>query len=218
MSGDSSYPERPEHAGWSSSFPRFRETPARVIRSSLMSFVGSPSVEQVRAWDESIGPLQVEVAEVLAQNSRAASYAAILEYELPLEYRRPDAILLLANAVLVLELKGKGVVTPADVDQAGGYARDLRAYHRECATRPVCAALVLTQAQGILGEEAGVRVVGPDAVDSVVATLDQGGAFDPVPVDRFLSQDAYRPLPTLVEAAREPVSYTHLTLPTTERV
>ena len=201
-----SYPEAGPH-GWSSDFRAFREAPAAYIRQSLADFIRDASPEQVRAWDESIPPLQREVGEVIEHDRRATEFAAILEYELPLEYRRPDVILLLARSVMVLELKGKSWIDQADVDQAAGYARDLRAYHRECEDRPVKPVLVLMRAFGRLAANAGVDVVGPDVLDDLAAVEDAGGAtagapglLDPA---RFLAEDAYRPLPSLVEAARE---------------
>src|SRR6476469_276 len=120
-----------------------------------------------------------------------------------MEQRRPDVILLIGGAVLVLELKGKHAPEIADVDQAAAYARDLRAYHRECAERPVEAALVLTRASGRLGDVAGVPVVGIDAVDGLAADIRGRGTSAQLSRAAFLDPDAYRPLPTIVEAARE---------------
>ena len=88
------YPVRDEHAearhGWASSFPVFRAARASEVVAQLSAFIGDPSTEQVRAWDESIPPLQGQVDEVLNHETRASGYEAILEYELPLEFRRPD--------------------------------------------------------------------------------------------------------------------------------
>lgn len=205
--GEVEYPVAGDHDraryGWSSSFPVFRDSPALAIRGSLADFLREAGDLQLRAWDESIPPLQREVGEVLDRELEAARYSAILEYELPLEHRRPDVILLMGGGVLVLELKGKSQPERADIDQAAGYARDLRGYHRECETRPVHAALVLTRAEGRLGEDAGVHVLGVDAVDQLAAELDAGHDHQPIDARSFLAADAYRPLPTLVQAARE---------------
>jgi hypothetical protein len=197
---DSEYPQSAH--GWSSDFPRFSETPALYIRQSLIDFLQVVSPEQIRAWDESIPPLQSEVSEVLVRDSEAASYSAILEYQLPMESRRPDVVLLMGGAVLVLELKSKKLPELADVDQASGYARDLRGYHSACADLPVHPVLILMRASGLLGEVAGVDVIGPDALDQYVSTVELAGS-NRVDVRSFLDPDAYRPLPTLVQAARE---------------
>jgi hypothetical protein len=189
--------------GWSSNFPVFSNTPATVIRGTLGAFLEDVSRQQVFAWDDSIPGLQREVREVLATYSGASEYSAILEYELPMERRRPDVVLLIGGAALVLELKSKDRPLLADVDQASAYARDLRAYHRECDGRPVDPVLVLTRASGNLGPMAGVDVVGLDYIDSLVSELEGSRPGAPIGVDRFLAADAYRPLPSLIEAARE---------------
>ena len=203
MGGDRQYPTREEAGhGWASSFPEFRSTPAVRIRGSLQDFLRDVSSEQIRAWDLSIPPLQREVSEVLLDDSGATNYTAILEYELPLEFRRPDVVLLMGGAVLVLELKGRGHANRADIDQAAGYVRDLRAYHRECADRPVHGAVVLTDASGYIGSDAGIHVIGIDAVDALAHQLDVHDAKAIVVPGRFLASDAYRPLPSLIESAR----------------
>lgn len=199
--GESEYPVA-DH-GWSSTFPTFRETPAPYIRDALARFLPDVSVQQLNAWDDSIGPLQFEVAEVLTHDPRAGGYSAILEYQLPLEHRRPDVILLIGGAVLVLEFKGKSRPELADLDQAAAYARDLRAYHRECANHPVSAALVLTRASGRLGASAGVSIIGIDAIDGLASDIQETEVGPPISRAAFLDPAAYRPLPTLVEAARE---------------
>lgn len=189
--------------GWGSSFPNFSRTPARVIRGRLEAFVRDAGERQVRAWDESIPPLQREVDEVLAVNEDAGIYSAILEYELPLESRRPDVILLAKSAVVILELKGKQMPSQADLDQASAYARDLRCYHRECECRPVVPIVVPTQAKGYVGTQFGVRISGPDAIDGLVDELEETPDLPPLTREQFLDESAYRPLPSLVKAARE---------------
>lgn len=113
--------------GWSSDFPTFTVAEPRVVRGRLQDFLPDADVSQVRAWDESIPKLQREIAESLESQTQAQDYSAILEYQLPLEFRRPDVLLLVGSAVIVLELKGKQVPSQADLDQTAAYARDLRA-------------------------------------------------------------------------------------------
>ena len=169
----------------------------------MEAFIREAGERQIRAWDESIPPLQREVDEVLSVNEEAASYSAILEYELPLESRRPDVVLLAKSAVVILELKGKAFPSQADLDQAAAYARDLRCYHRECEHRPVVPIVVPTRAKGYVGSEAGVHIAGPDDLDRLVDKLEEDPDLPPLSSERFLAESAYRPLPTLVRAARE---------------
>lgn len=189
--------------GWASDFPEFVRTPSDVVRRSLESFVADASPEQLRAWDGSIAPLQREVREVLDAEPEAATYATILEYELPLESRRPDVVLLVSGAVVILEYKGSDRPTQAAIDQAAAYARDLRCYHRECEQTAVYAVLVATRARGYLGMVSGVHIIGPDELDRLIARLDRPHLVPPIAPARFLDPDAYRPLPSLIKAAQE---------------
>lgn len=189
--------------GWESSFPDFRATPAARIRERLRAFIEHVSPEQDRAWSEAIPPLQKEVDEVLVRDALAAQYSAILEYELPMESRRPDVVLLVGGGVLVVELKGKLEPSQADLDQVAAYARDLRNYHRECFDRSVVPVLVPTRARGYKGQVDDIHISGPDALDRLVDDLSRKANGHGIDRARFLSQDAYCPLPTLVQAARE---------------
>lgn len=191
--------------GWDSDFPSFAGTRAADIVAALKAFVSDASESQVRAWKDSVPPLQREVAESIAVSGdvNAAEHSAILEYELPLESRRPDVIFLVDGAVVVLELKGKEQPTQADLDQVAAYARDLRNYHRDCEGIPVYPVLVPMRAMGRASRRQGVFVCGPDALDDLLKQLDRHPARRSIPRARFLRDDAYSPLPTLVRAARE---------------
>ena len=94
-------------------------------------------------------------------------------------------------------MKGKSRALQADIDQAAAYARDLRAYHRECETRPVHPILVLTKAHGHVGERSGVQIVGMDVIDDVVERMNGVATPNPVEPEKFLARSAYRPLPSL---------------------
>ena len=189
--------------GWASDFPTFTETPPQVVRERLQAFVTDASEEQIRAWRDAIPSLQTEVGEVLDADRLARRYSTILEYELPMESRRPDVILLVGAAVMVVELKGRALATQADIDQAAAYARDLRCYHRECASRAIIPVLMPTRCSGYQYEAFGVHVTGPDALDDLVTRLVAEYSGEAVNRERFLDANAYSPLPTLVEAARE---------------
>lgn len=190
-------------AGWHSDLPTFHATAAGSIRGSLQDFVRDYSPEQDRAWRDSIPLLQREAGELLDARATARGYGAVLEYQLPYDGRRPDVIVLAEGAVVVLELKGKQEPSLADVDQAAGYARDLRAYHRECHTRPVTAIVVPTRAKGTVSRRGDVLVVAPDRLDEVVGQLAGEAASSGPELAAFLDHAAYCPLPTLVQAARE---------------
>ncbi len=190
--------------GWQSAFPEFRAAAPRVVRTSLLDFIQDATKEQIRAWDESIPLLQREAGEVIDAESRGKEFTAILEYRLPLESRRPDCVVLLLGPVVVVELKGKDRPSQADLDQVAAYARDLRSYHRECEGRSVHAVLVPTRGASECDQRDGVYVVGPAGLDALLRRLSEKDSVAPeLQADEFLREDAYRPLPTLVQAARE---------------
>ena len=96
-----------ERCGWNSKFPHFRSTSPKFIRESLSAYVKDAGPKQVRAWDDSIPPLQSEVGEILETDKASPDYSTILEYTLPMESRRTDVIFLAKGSVVVLELKKK---------------------------------------------------------------------------------------------------------------
>jgi hypothetical protein len=188
--------------GWRSSLAEFSQSEPRVVRLQLQEFVADASPEQVRAWDQSIPWLQRECRELEVRDTAAHEYTAILEYELPRDSRRPDVIVLERGCVAVLELKGALYASRAALDQALGYARDLSAYHAACAGRRVTPVLLVWGGGPTAVLRDGVFVVGPEGLDSLLEQLSVAG--EPViSVNDFLAPDAYAPLPTIVQAARE---------------
>src|SRR5664280_1913613 len=166
--------------GWESDFPTFSEAEPHVVRISLQEFLEDAGDSQIRAWDDSIPRIQVEVGEVVEIDELAQQYTAILEYELPLESRRPDVVLLVNGAIVVLELKGKQEPDQADLDQAAAYARDLRCYHRHCADREVHAVVVPTRAHGYAGVHDGVHIAGPNALHELIQKLQRPWEQGPI--------------------------------------
>ncbi len=80
--------------GWNSRFPRFCAASPKLIRESLSAYVKDAGSRQLRAWEESIPPLQTEVGEILNVDKASPDYSTILEYTLPMESRRTDVIFL----------------------------------------------------------------------------------------------------------------------------
>jgi hypothetical protein len=189
--------------GWDSDFRTFAKVSLGEVMKRLEAFVPDASPEQVRAWKDSIPSVQREVSETISVDAPSGSYTAVLEYQLPLEFRRTDVIFLMHDAVVVLELKGKSSPSMADVDQAQAYARDLRAYHALCEFRPVHAVLVPTLGKGSVSKSGEVFVCPPAALDQLLLELNTKTQSVPICAAGFLSEEAYRPLPTLVRAARE---------------
>lgn len=193
---------RYDRYGWQSDLDTFSRSDARVIRLQLQQFVADATPEQVRAWDQSIPWLQRECRELEVRDSSARAYTAILEYELPRDSRRPDVIVLERGCVAVLELKGALHPSRAALDQAIGYARDLRAYHAACDGRTVTPVLLVRGGGTEAIERDGVFIVGPAGLDALLHGTSRAG--EPIiDAGEFLALDAYAPLPTIVQAARD---------------
>ena len=189
--------------GWDSDFGKFGAVHhSQILDSILRSYPGS-SKEEKASWRRNVPTLQREVGEVVKIRTDAGIFTAILEYELPMESRRADVVLLLHDGVAVVELKGKSIPSDADIDQAHAYARDLSCYHRDCHGRQVKAVLVPTRMRGKGKTERGVKICSPDELDSLITQLGSTNLPESIDTKRFLSADAYQPLPSLVRAARE---------------
>lgn len=189
--------------GWTGTVYHLRDSQVLSIRERLVRFVPDASPEQVRAWDDSIAILKQQSVQLAARDRNAERDDVILEYQVPFESRRIDAIVLHGPRVVVLEFKGRSQPGLADLDQVSAYARDLRCYHRECEGRPVDAVLVATRAKGRHGVRAEVHVIGRDSIDELLSELEVDASLAAIPIERFLSEEAYRPLPSLIQAARD---------------
>ena len=199
---DSSVSDLAARRGWASTAADFVAADTATVMESLEAFVPDASPQQRRAWRDSVAALRRALKDAAARDAAASGWGVVLEYELPMEARRVDAALLLGGAVAVLEFKGKAQPSDADLDQAHAYARDLRCYHAACDGRTVRPVLVAMRAAGEHGRERGVHVCGPDALaQALAATAEASGR--PLPLEELLDAAAYRPLPTLVAAARE---------------
>ena len=187
--------------GWQSDFDTFASSEPRVVRLRLQQFLADASHEQVTAWDQCIPWLQRECRELTARDSAAREYTAILEYELPRDFRRPDVIVLESGCVVVVELKGHLNPSQAALDQALGYARDLAAYHAACAGRRVVPVLVNRGSDPKPVLKDNVYIVGPAGLDVLLEQLSAQGE-KALSVSDFLLADAYAPLPSIVQAAR----------------
>lgn len=188
--------------GWDSDLGTLITTDRDSVIRSLASFVKDASDSQITAWKDSIRVLQAEGGEAIAKDVNAKSFRSILEYQLPLEARRPDVILLENGSVLVIEFKGRDLPWASDLDQVGAYARDLKCYHRECQNRPVHALLVPVRYKGSTTLVNGVYTVNAQDLDGLISELSRSPAPE-LRSNDFLAFDAYSPLPSLVKAARE---------------
>jgi hypothetical protein len=189
--------------GWAGKFPVFRAASPEDLLDALKGFVREPSAQQVVAWENSIPSLQHEVGAVLDAEGQAKEFSALLEYLMPMEARRSDAIFLLNDRVLVLEYKGYPRLDWADIDQAKHYMSSLKNFHRDCHDRKVDAVLVLMGGKMAMLDHSGVQVCGPNEVHKLVLRLCAESKGDPIDLAGFTAPDAYSPAPALLKGIRE---------------
>ncbi|MDA9031217.1 DUF2075 domain-containing protein [Candidatus Pseudothioglobus singularis] len=190
-------------AGYSNSFEQFLSDDRSVIVDKLKNYIKDAGDSQVRAWRDSIKVLHNTIQEFKNLSPEICSQSSIiLEYTIPLESRRVDAILLLGDVVLSTEFKGKNMPLMADIDQAAAYARDLKAYHRDCASSTVKCLLVLSEGFKEHESQTNVEIIGSGRLTQLCMDCIEESSGQ-INLDNFLSLESYQPLPSLIKAARE---------------
>ena len=81
--------------GWDSDFSEFEAVHRSRILDSIIRSYPESSKEEEASWKRNVPTLQREVGEVVQISTDAGKFTAILEYELPMESRRADVVLLL---------------------------------------------------------------------------------------------------------------------------
>lgn len=191
-------------SGWTSNLEEFVHSSTDEIISGLKNFVDNYSQSQINAWEESIKILQQEAFKIIKENPEFGKYFIILEYLLNYEYRRPDCIILTESQIFVIEFKSSSNIINSDIDQVSAYARDLKAYHRECQKLPVLPILVPINFKNISTNKNGVIVTEPNSLAKTILINEiKNSPKKYISLEDFFSDDSYNPLPTLVEAARE---------------
>jgi len=159
---------------------------------------------QVAAWRGSIECLRIVLA------SRGHEGYLFLEFDVPRLGRRIDAVLVLRNAVFVIEFKvGAKAFLAADLDQVVDYALDLKHFHEASHDVPVVPILVATEAHAVAVQAAMDSAVSnlflpmrcmPETLgQGIVLALElaEGPAID---AEAWV-RGRYKPTPTIVEAA-----------------
>lgn len=159
---------------------------------------------QVAAWEGSIECLRDALA------PWAAEGRLFLEFDVPRLGRRIDAVLVLRNAIFVIEFKvGAQAFLAADLDQVVDYALDLKHFHETSHDVTVVPILVPTEARAVTVQAAMDTAV-PNLflpMRCTPETLGQGIALalelaeGPVIDAEAWVRGRYKPTPTIVEAA-----------------
>ncbi len=200
-----------QQAAYFKNLIEFKKENNETIFENLVQYVPDNSSSQLNAWKDSLKVLKNTIKNLNFENNLLESSFIILEYTIPLEERRIDAVLLLNNIVLVIEFKGKNFYSQGDLDQANGYARDLRDYHSLCLTNDVNCCLVLTKAKTSFGKLNELSILNAnDLTNHCHNILSESNKEKSIDLNKFLSIESYKPLPSLIKAARELFYYGNL--------
>jgi len=203
--------------GWSGSIKQFLESPSSLIEASLEAhnfglFNHGTSQSQIEAWIEEIELLRRSFRDLAIVNPESIKWSVIFEYELPLEGgRRPDAIILAPNQLVVLEFKQDPGLQRSQIDQVNAYARDLSEYHSRTHGLKVVPILVPTKLTDIEIIKDDVQILSPDRIPIFFSKIENG---NPMNLEDWLEGD-YAPLPTLIAAAK--MIFNHQDLPSIKR-
>ncbi len=170
---------------------------------------------QVIAWEKEIAILRDAVNTLLQRFDTSSDWALLLEYEIPRRDKRPDAVLLADDLVLVIEFKiGSDRFDTADEWQALSYALDLSDFHaasRDCRIVPILVATDAPVSREMEAPDQRDRLVWPVQRTNATGLAKRIGELhsslhDPAKVridPEQWGRSAYRPTPTIIEAAEQ---------------
>ena len=163
---------------------------------------------QTIAWDTSVALLQEDLGKLLKSRPTAAAWSVLLEYPLYRLRRRIDVVILTDEVILVVEAKvGETRFNAEDQRQVEEYCLDLRDFHAESHDQRIVPILWCTEADApypqldIPSKGVGEVVeVGRGGLAAALRKLDPP-VTDGGPVAEDWDESAYRPVPTIIEAA-----------------
>jgi hypothetical protein len=172
--------------------------------------------KSVVAWKDEIEVLRGAAQDLIQRIATAGRWTLLLEYEIPLRNRRPDAVLIADDMIFVLEFKiGAERHLSADQWQVRSYALDLRDFHACSRDRWIVPILVATDAPR---SEQQASIPFPASADAVSA-VQCANRHDLAEVIRFFhslrdhppqesicgeqwENAGYQPTPTIIQAAQ----------------
>jgi hypothetical protein len=168
---------------------------------------------QTKAWQREIEMLRTTAASLVAEDDARARWTLLLEYPIPRRDRRIDAVLIGGGVIFCIEFKTEDKRHSRQTDQqAEDYALDLRDFHEQSRGRCIVPFAVAAKAPSetrVAKPESWADTVRPvwRANPSDLASL-LSAAFlaESSPTDLVIDGatwdlSAYRPVPTIVEAA-----------------
>jgi hypothetical protein len=173
--------------------------------------IQSTRTTQIETWKTQVTLLKRCVADLIQRCKAAKDWHLILEYELPRRQKRPDAILLAEDMILVIEFKVGATSHDASARwQVENYCLNLRDFHGGSAGRAIVPVLCSTAAPGVMSSPpisvscvAPVRLTNANDLANVLLSAysahhDPNGF--PIDIDTWIDAP-YRPTLSVIEAA-----------------
>ena len=194
----------------------FSHAEAAQVLGALTASVASTGIQttrttQIDSWKQQIKILKEAANKLAMANPASSSWHLILEYELPRRQKRPDAVLLADNVILVIEFKvGASSFDAVSRWQAEDYCMNLRDFHAESSARSIIPVLCATTATAVenvcesfMGGVAPIQLANAENLSDVLISAHQltsqqcTTVLDP---HRWI-ESAYRPTLSIIEAA-----------------
>lgn len=194
-------------AGWVGTGEEFlatsRERFVQCLRDFVNYEVNMPTPRsQVESWHGIYNLITTLLQVWLSKHVNPSLVHLILEYCIPRERgRRVDLIMLTNRQIDIIEFKGDSIIRAEYVTQLESYRRDISEYHSLAQTMHIKASLVLSA--GVHCPKVMRHLVIYDRASFIIHYPDANlPALAPtIPADQWVLGE-YRPLPTLVAAAR----------------
>jgi hypothetical protein len=186
------------------------------VLGALTASVASTGIQatrttQIDSWKQQIQILRRTANELIEAYPASSSWHLILEYELPRRQKRPDAVLLADDVILVVEFKvGANSFDAASRWQTEDYCLNLRDFHAESSGRSIVPVLCATSAtasdnasRAILGGVAPIQLANAKNLSEVLIEAHRSASQPGATALNHHTwiESAYRPTLSVIEAA-----------------
>lgn len=188
----------------------YSNTIRNFLRTSNDEIIGQLTSNSPFGTDKTqSGAWNIEIA-ILKDVLKNYEGQILFEFSIPRMGRRIDVLLIIQNAVFVLEFKaGEANYLSSAVDQVWDYALDLKHFHETSHSKLLAPILIATEAKKSVysvvttSHDDGLLLpikTNPELLDEVIGSVLLFADGDHIEVDNWLA-GKYAPTPTIIEAA-----------------